>query len=190
MNGARTLLGIGLMRFLPAACGLCATAALAQPGMQASGRAEAEVVVPIRAVRLADLSFGAIVVGAVGDGTVEVPPDGSPPRYSDAAKAGCSAQSECLPHPARFGVSGEPDRSYRISLPGSIMASGISTGAGLPVTNIVVRSQNDPADGGGAGGRLDNAGQDIFFVGGTLRVPAGTRPDLFRADLSIIVTYN
>ncbi len=188
MTGAHAWFGIGLMRFLPAACGLCATAALAQPGMQASGHAEAEVVVPIRAVRLADLSFGSVVVGAVGEGSVEVAPDGSPPRYVDAARSGCSGQSECLPHPARFGVSGEPDRSYRVSLPGSIIASGVRTGVGLPVMNIVVRSQNDPA---GAGeGRLDNAGHDIFFVGGTLRVPAGTRPDLFRADLSIIVTYN
>lgn len=188
MNGTGALFGLGLMRFLPAACGLLATAALAQPGMQASGRAEAEVVVPLRAVPLADLSFGSIVVGASGEGSVEVAPDGSPPRFANAARSGCSGQAECFAHPARFGISGEPDRSYRVSLPGSIVASGIRTGVGLPVTDIQVRSLNDPT--GKGEGRLDNAGRDVFFVGGTLRVPAGTRPDLFRADLSVIVTYN
>jgi len=51
-----------------------------------------------------------------------------------------------------------------------------------------VRSLNEPSQA--AQGRLDKAGRDEFHVGGTLRLPSGTRPDLFRADLSVIVTYN
>ncbi|MBI1402874.1 MAG: DUF4402 domain-containing protein [Porphyrobacter sp.] len=182
------------MRFLPAllaaAWGLTAPPALAEPGSTtaATGRAEAEVVVPITAVSLADLSFGAIVLSASGEGSVTVAADGSAPTYANAARAGCSGRTDCAPHPARFGVTGEPDRSYRVTLPGAIVAYGVRTGVGLPVSGLVMRSLNDP---GGAGeGRLDNRGRDTFQVGGTLRVPAGTRPDLFRADLSVIVAYN
>lgn len=159
-----------------------------QAGAQAIGRAEAEVIVPIRAVPVSDLSFGLIVVGTAGDGTVEVAPDGSPPRYTSAARSTCSGEAGCAAHPARFDVAGEPRRSYRIVLPDQIRARGTRTGASLAVVAIRVRSVN--AGTALAEGVLDEAGQDSFFVGGTLQVPAGTRPDVFRADLPVIVTYN
>lgn len=188
-------MGTALIRYacwLGVAGALSATAASAQSGgqsaAQASGRAEAEVVVAIRAGPLADLSFGSITIGSSGEGSIVVAADGSPPRYVNAARSGCSGQTECEAHRARFAVSGDPDRSYRVALPGAIVATGRMTGVGLPVTDLAVRSQNDSAASGE--GRLDRTGRDVFFVGGTLRIPPGTRPDVFRAELSVIVNYN
>lgn len=165
-----------------------APAALAQSGTLASGRADAQVVIPVRAAPRTDLSFGAIVIGVAAAGSVVVAPDGSPARYVNAAKARCGGSSECMPHRAVFDVSGEPGRSYRVALPAKVIATGTRTGVGLPVSEIRMRSLN--ASSAVEEGRLNNAGRDSFFVGGTLRVPAGTLPDTFRADLPVIVTYD
>lgn len=165
-----------------------APGAQAQTGAQAYGHAEAEVVVPIRAMPLTDLSFGAIVVGSAGEGAVRIAPDGSPPLYLNTARSSCSGEAECMPHRARFSVSGEPSKSYRVVLPQTLTAVGMRTGAGLPVVSLEMRSLNAPSATGE--GLLDSAGRDSFFVGGTLQVPPGTRPDVFRAELPVIVAYN
>jgi len=167
---------------------LMATPSLgAQNTAYASGRAEAEVVIPLRAVPLSVLSFGSIVVGSAGRGTVEVAPDGSQPRYTNTARSPCSTGADCMPHRASFGVFGEPNRSYRVSLPPQITAYGVRTDVSLTVVGLEARSAHAPSVAGG--GRLDKAGRDSFFVGGTLQVPAQTPPDVFRAEVPVIVTY-
>lgn len=177
-----------LARLLSIASLTFAPTVFAQDGATASGRAQAEVVMPIRAVPLSDLSFGSVVIGSTGHGAVELAPDGSPPRYTNTARSLCSGETDCMPHRAFFAVSGEPNRSYRVSLPRQIMAYGVRTGIGLPVVNLDVRSSTAPSPMGA--GRLDTAGRDSFFVGGTLEVPSGTRPDVFSAELPVIVTYD
>ena len=177
-----------LARLAPLAVIASASAAFAQTGEQASGRAVAEVVTPIRAVPLSDLSFGSVVIGAAGEGSVAVAADGSPPRYHNATRSSCAGEARCMPHRASFDVSGEPRRSYRVVLPEQVIAYGVKTGAGLVVGSLDMRSINAAASQGE--GRLDNHGRDSFFVGGVLQVPAGTNPDVFRAELPVIVTYN
>lgn len=176
------------LRLLPVAVLALAQAGQAQPGSQAAGRAEAEVIIPIHAAPIADLSFGLIVLGPAGSGTVEVVADGSPPVYTNAARTTCAGEAGCMAHPARFDVAGEPNRSYRVTLPDQISARGVATGASLPIIRVIVRSMN--AASATHEGQLDQSGKDSFFIGGTLQVPAGTRPDVFRADLPVIVTYN
>ena len=189
MRAARTIVGLRpLARFLSMALLIYAPTVFAQDGATAAGSAQAEVVTPISAVPLSDLSFGSIVIGFAGQGSVEVAPDGSPPRYINTARSLCSGETDCIPHRAFFAVSGEPNWSYRVSLPRQVMAYGVRTGIGLPVVDLDVRSFNAPSAMGE--GRLDTAGRDSFFVGGTLQVPAGTRPDVFRAELPVIVTYD
>lgn len=179
-----------IVRFVAAVlCGFAlAPAAFAQIGASVSSRAEAEVVIPIRAVPLSDLSFGSIAVRSAGEGSVEIAADGSPPRYVNTARSSCSGQPDCMPYRASFDVSGDPGRRYRVSMPARIVAYGVRTGAGLPVVSLEAHSLNAPSAAGE--GRLDNAGRDRFFVGGTLQVPAGTVPDVFRAELPVIVAYN
>jgi len=124
---------------------------------------------------------------ALQDGTVEVAPDGSQPRYTNTARSPCSTGADCMPHRASFGVFGEPNRSYRVSLPPQITAYGVRTDVSLTVVGLEARSAHAPSVAGG--GRLDKAGRDSFFVGGTLQVPAQTPPDVFRAEVPVIVTY-
>ena len=160
----------------------------AQSGQSAQGSASAEVVEPIRAVSLADLSFGAISVARGGAGQVEVDPDGSTVRYLQAARPQCGGGGGCTPHPGSFAVFGAANQTYSVSLPFQIIARGRQTGRGLVVGDLETRSVNAAAQA--SGGRLDRHGRDTFFVGGTLSVPAGTPSDIFTAELPVTVSYN
>lgn len=154
----------------------------------APGHASAMVVKPITVAALADLSFGAIAVGENATGTVVVSASGAPVRYTGSARAGGTSLHHGIPHPATFSIAGDPGRSYRVSVPRSILAKGSRTGRELPVTRLVLRSANAPS--ASAGGRLDDDGRDLIDIGGTLSVPAGTLPDVFRSELPVVVTYD
>lgn len=68
------------------------------------------------------------------------------------------------------------------------MAIGRHTGYPLTVSQMSIANTNGPTALGG--GQLDQEGEDIFFVGGTLELPAGTPADLYQADLPVSVNYN
>ena len=162
--------------------------AAAQTAGSTRGVANAEVVAPIRAVPLADLSFGGISVDQGGAGEVRVDSSGSTVEYLQAARPQCGGVQECAPHPARFAVFGAADQTYAVSLPSQIVAYGRRTGRGLDVSGLEMRSINAPSQS--SGGRLDGAGQDTFFVGGILSVPAGNQSDAFTTELPVTVFYN
>ncbi len=152
-----------------------------------NGRAGASIVQPLRAVPLEVLSFGALSVGVSGDGEVSVSATSSA-TYSGSAAPACGAASDCAPHAARFAVSGQGNRAYRVQLPSRVSARGARTGQLLDVSRLSVRSDNrQAADGRGL---LDTDGHDEFSVGGVLSVPAATRPDTFRAELAVSVSYD
>ena len=155
----------------------------------ASGNASASVVRPLSTTALADLSFGAITVGngPAAGGTVIVAPQGTGASYSGSARHLCSGGPSCQPHPARFAVSGEGGRSYRVSLPASVAAVGSRSGAVLAVADLAMQSANSAHS---AGGLLDIAGHDSFAVGGTLLVTPGTPADSYRAEFSVTVSYD
>lgn len=68
------------------------------------------------------------------------------------------------------------------------MAFGRQTGYPLTVSRMTISSTNGPTVLGG--GQLDQEGEDTFFVGGTLELPAGTPADSYQADLPVSVSYN
>jgi hypothetical protein len=161
--------------------------ALAQDGT-ATGSASASVIRPLAATAVEDLSFGAITVGATASGgTVAVPPNGGGASYAGSVRQLCSGGGQYQPHPARFAVSGEAGRTYRVTLPAGIVALGQRGGTGLDVTGMVLHSANR---GSTTGGQLDAGGEDSFAVGGTLQVPAGTPADLYRAQFPVTVSYD
>lgn len=169
-------------------------AIFALPGMvraqdaTASGSASASVIRPLAATALEDLSFGAITLGSSSaGGTVSVPPDGGAAAYGGSVRQLCSGGGPCQPHPARFAVSGEAERTYRVDLPARIEAVGERSGTSLPVTGLRLHSTNR---GSVTGGQLDSAGEDGFAVGGTLQVPAGTPADVYRAQFPVTVSYD
>ncbi|KLE34157.1 DUF4402 domain-containing protein [Aurantiacibacter luteus] len=158
----------------------------------ARGGATAAVVDPLRIEYLRDLAFGSLTVGTAGEGAVTVSPApaGAAPRYTGSAAPLCSGGTgaDCAPYAAQIAVRGEPGRSYRVDLPASVMASGRATGRQLAVEDLVVRSRERPlAD---RRGRLDPQGRDTLEIGGTLRVPAATPADHFRAELAVFVAYD
>ena len=180
------------LRFVGFAAGLAAiqlpTAGIAESRDTAIGSAQAEVVEPIRAVPLAELSFGSVAVSKGAEGSVRIAADGSQAQYMNAARLSCDGSAACAPHRAMFEVRGGAGRAYRVTMPAYVIAYGARTGFGLNVTDLIMQSRNSP--GTREGGLLNERGRDTFYVGGTLQVPAGTRPDHFRADLPILVSYN
>lgn len=179
---------LGLLGVAPAVLAASSIVAHAEPGATTGGQAQAEVVQPLRAIPLADLSFGSIALTASQAGSVSVPADGGAVSYTSSVRSACGGDSACAPHPASFEVTGEADRSYRVTLPGNVIATGQLTGTTLAVSDLVMRSLNQPAMD--QGGRLGADGSDRFNVGGTLDIPAGTQPDLFRAQLPVLVSYD
>lgn len=157
--------------------------------MTASGRAAASVVRPLSATALADLSFGAISVGGsqAGGGQVTVAPQGTGATYAGSVRQQCSGNVACQPHPARFAVSGEAGRAYRVTLPATIEALGSRTGTGLTVAALALLSANRAS---ASGGQLDAGGSDNFTVGGTLLVTPGTPADTYRAEFAVTVSYD
>lgn len=158
------------------------------PG-EASGRATATIVKPIELTSLAELDFGAITAGPQDSGAVTVPAAGGGASYAGATRPGCAGGADCQPHPAQFAVRGEAGRHYRILLPaGGVAARGLRTGASLSVAALTSASGRGTVPG--PMGELDGQGEDLVAVGGTLEVPPGTRPDIFRADLPVTVVYD
>lgn len=159
----------------------------------ASGNATATVVAPIIIVELADLDFGLITGGDGGDGTATIAPFAAAVTFAGPARSGCSSANRCTSsHPARFAVSGEPARSYIVSLPEALTITPESAArpagtAPLTVTGFTVRTEGQP--GTGAQGWLDSSGQGHFQVGATLLVPSGTASGRYRTSLPVIVTY-
>lgn len=157
-------------------------------GASEDGRASATIVEPLRIRFVNDLSFGAVSVGRNAGGEVAISPTASGAAYSGSVGPHCTSGSECLPHPARIAVSGEPGRTYRVQMPASVTARGRDTGQVLNVSALVMASRNRP--GADRGGALDQEGSDRIEIGGVLEVPAATHADIFRADLAISVSYD
>ena len=171
-----------------AALGTASTAAGQDAGSSARGIASATVREPLRVDALELLDFGWVTVPENASGSVTVSPHpGGSLTFEGAAIGGCE-QAGCIPHPAAFAVRGEPDRQYRIDVPGGLTASGMRAGSvPLAIDRLAVRSASLPE--AGSHGRLDERGQDRFSVGGTLHIPAGARGDRYVARLPVMVNY-
>lgn len=151
--------------------------------------ASARVIAPLTAIPVADLDFGTVGVSG-GSGAVIVGPAGDGAAYSGAARAVCGLGAGCpRPHPARFEVSGEAGRAYRVALPRSVSARADVAGApDLEVADLALRTASQPAQADR--GTLDGAGRDSFNVGGTLVLPRGAVPARYRAQIEVVVNYD
>lgn len=183
-----------------AAAGLLATAILCQgaaafaqttgASATAEGQSTAHVVRPLTVAAARDLDFGMVV--SSGAGSVSVEPGETEVRYGGGARKACVGADPCpQAHPARFAVSGEAGRSYRIAIPESLNIAGRRSGGetpGLLVVTMTARTASRP--GAGAEGTLDEAGTDTFEVGGTLELPAPLPPAHYTVPVTVIVTYS
>ncbi len=155
----------------------------------AEGTGRAQIVQPLSVQSQTDLDFGQIAVAHDQDGSVTIDPETLMATHTGSARNLCSGQSGCATAPAVFVVSGEPERSFRMSLPSTIEAvSSLSPTARLPVDTLVAHSAN--AGRKGPRGVLGSDGRDTITVGGTLRVPAASSPGRYVAQMRLVVTYD
>jgi hypothetical protein len=177
-----------------AAVGMPAFAATGQ-SVSAQGQAQAVIVAPIIAVALNDLDFGSLTSSRTASGSVTVDPDSGSVSYAGGATAACAGGGTCGGiAPARFMVSGEAGRSYTVSAPLAIIASGTLIGGGGRAPDLAIDALRVHLDSHAGSvtsiGQLDARGEDRIAIGGTLNVPAGTAPAHYRATLTIMVTYS
>ena len=78
---------------------------------QATGIASVRVVNPLTVTRSQDLEFG-ILRGGAAAGTVRVTPQGAV-----TTSGGATLLSGAAAHPARFNITGDAGRAFRIDLP-------------------------------------------------------------------------
>jgi hypothetical protein len=156
----------------------------------ANGSAAAHVAEPLAVAALSDLDFG--MVASSGAGTVTVAPGVSAARFGGAARKACTGDDPCpQAHPARFSVTGESGRSYRITLPESLAITGRRNGGESPsllVVKMTARTASRPA--AGPEGALDRAGSDTFEVGGTLEIAEPQPPAHYTVTVPVIVAYS
>lgn len=161
----------------------------APQGASATGDTRAEIVEPLAITTINDLEFGGIAVPATLGGSVTVDAASSNASYGGAAEYVCLQSSSCGTRAATFAITGEAGRGYIVTLPASAFALPVSgSGPSLLVDQLASSSRNQP--GTASGGRLDASGTDLLRVGGSLQIPAGTPSGSYRAEITIVVSYD
>jgi hypothetical protein len=171
-------------RFRPFAIGLCACAVAAATWSPA--RAQCRLCdAPSTSVSAADnvadvsleietsLDFGRIVVGALGDGTALLRPDGS------AAASGSVVEPGARTMVGSAVVQGQPGKLVRVFLPPRIVLTSM-TGGEILLEEVTSDLPAAP--------RLDGAGRLSFRIGGRLHV-RGDAEGQYRGDLPVLVEY-
>ncbi len=174
---------------LAAAIAIVPGSAMADAGSAtASGQATARVTRPIAVNGIDNLDFG--MIASSGSGTVIVGAASGVASYGGSARQACVGAVPCpQPHAARFEVTGERSRNYRISVPDELRIAGPgSERAVLLVSGFTVRSASQPD--AGPHGRLDSFGSDSFAVGGTLNISATLPPGHYAVNIPVRVTYD
>ncbi|MGB3753208.1 MAG: DUF4402 domain-containing protein [Parerythrobacter sp.] len=180
---------IGFLSGLLAGAG--AGPAIAAPGEgEARGTATARIAAPLGARTLSPLDFGAVESNRQTPGAVVIGPDTSGRQFVAGAKAGaCDDAAPCAARPARFAITGEAGREYRITLPDTAIArSTAGHGATLRVAELKLASAHSGA--GPQHLRLDHSGRDMVYVGGTLFVHPNAPAGHYTAQIEISVAYN
>lgn len=152
----------------------------------ASATAGVQVVSPLGIESVAELDFG-MLRGGRSAGAVEIGASGS-----IAASGGVELLAGPARHPARFEVSGEPNRAYTMSMPQTVQVAPqgapADSAAHRPVTLTSVNSGGGASSGNA--GRLDANGADTIFVGGRITVPAQMPAGRYTVELPVSVAYN
>ena len=187
MGARRILRGLAFLAPIP----LLAFAAPLAAGeaSTASGSINVTIVEPIAIQAVDPLQFGILAVSPSQGGEVTVDPGTGATSFTGGVDGACPSGSGCFARPALFAVTGEAGRRYRIDAPTSAVASG-GTGGGATLTVSAISVFASSGSPSSSRGLLDDAGRDSFRVGGTLSVPAGTRPGIYRAELAVVVSYD
>lgn len=156
--------------------------------VSATGQASARLIRPLILASLADLDFGLVRTSLSQDGSVIVSATGGSASFTGGARPACEGAACPSPHPAAFSVSGEPGRTYAVSI-APVLAISAATPGGrqLEVGRFTVSTLSRGNEG--HMGLLDASGRDEFRIGGTLTLPSGLAPARYRRSLPVTVSY-
>ena len=135
----------------------------------------AEVIVVITLSNRSGLIFGDISTSN-SPGTVVLTPDGS--RESTG---GAGFNSTVASSPAVFDVAGEPNSTYAVTLPASVVLNE-QGGNNMVVDNFTSFPVTT--------GLIDGGGQHNLFVGGTLNVDRNQLVGRYSGTMSVTIGYN
>ena len=155
-----------------------ATTSFGQATATAQADAHATIVTPISIVKVADMEFGNIAVGATG-GTVDLPTSGSRTSTGGVTLPAVTGTVNA----ASFTVSGQANYAYGVTLPASItIASGANS---MTIGSII----SNPSTTNGV---LSGTGSQTLSVGGTLTVGASQAAGSYStaATFPVTVVYN
>lgn len=139
-----------------------------------SANATATIVAPISISKTADLRFANVVAGAT-TGSVEVTPAGV-----RSATGGALLANNTGGGAAGFDVSGDPNATFAITLPSSIV---ISDGTNDMTVDTFMSTPS-------AAGTLSGAGAATVAVGATLQVEANQPQGSYTGTFNVMVAYN
>ena len=122
------------------------------------------------------LSFGSFVAG--NGGSVTISTDGN-----RSAGGGVVLIRSSQGTAAQFTVSGDPNATYTIQLPGNDFVSLTGPGIDMFINNFL----STPS---GAEGQLGAGGSQGLSVGGTLNVGSDQAPGSYSGTFSVTVSYN
>jgi hypothetical protein len=176
MRASRRTIGIAAL-FAGAAL---ASGVAAQALRTSSGAAaRLDVIRPLRVAVGVPLAFGR-VAGAQG-GTVTVA--ATQPAMRTAQGATLLPGDSVSPLVAT--VTGEPRRTYRISLP----TGTASSPGGYAVGAFTATSRTAGAVTLSRQAQLDANGTDTLLIGATLALPRGARPQAYAATVPVAIAY-
>jgi hypothetical protein len=158
-----------------------ATAAGPAP-VKATAKASATLIRPVRLSPFAALSFGrAVPTGTSPFGYVTVP--ATPPSTRQAQSATLLPGEESSP--LVIAITGEPGRSYRITVP----VSAASSPGNFAVSNFTVWTLTSRDVTVSKISKFNALGGDIISVGGKLAIPRGTKAQAYTAQVPVAIAY-
>ncbi|MFC1589297.1 DUF4402 domain-containing protein [Pseudomonadota bacterium] len=141
----------------------------------ATATVDAHIIKTIGMTTRNGLTFGDISAGTTS-GTVILTPGGA-----RTATGGTTIDTSTTGNPATFDIQGEPNASFSITLPVSVILSDTASHT-MTVDNFT--SSPTPS------GVLDGSGQQTLFVGAVLNVSANQSFGSYSGQMSVTVDYN
>ena len=146
----------------------------------ATANATAQIVVAISITKTDDLDFGDVAAGDV-DGTVIMSP-----ASARSATGGATLVNTGTGNAAAFDVVGEPNATYSISLPTSIVLNALVPNGLAGVGMLVDDFTSNPS----LTGELNGSGTQALTVGATLHVGASQPSGTYTNTFDVTVAYN
>ena len=143
-----------------------------------TGSASAVVAITTKLTAISALQFGTMTQPVTG-GTITISPLGGFTTTGDLGSATAIAQST-PPAAASFTVTGMPGMLFAASGVSQVTISNGS--AKLTLGQFTI-------NGSFSGGQIGANGSVMFYIGGTLTVPAGQAPGIYAGTFPITVTY-